>query len=109
MRIEARQIHFRENIGKWIGAADQIAVSLQIERGVQFGRAGYHQFRGRPRGQTRARVSQRLARTAVRAKNVIGGDATPAETAEDYGHRQCLAAELLSRRAITDLARSQLS
>ena len=51
VRIESRQVDFRKDVRKGIGAADEIGVLLNKKRGVQFSRAGHYKFRGRARGQ----------------------------------------------------------
>src|SRR6185369_4773065 len=96
----------------WICASEKIALFLQDERSVEFGRAGYDEFRGGPnRMQQRARSahsSQRLARATMRAENVVGSNPSTAKTAVDRLHLRGLATDNRGRQAVTDAARHQL-
>src|ERR1051325_5980184 len=107
LRIEPREIDFWKNVRERISAAQEIAVLLQVEGRVEFSRSGHHQFRGRPCAARTCAAGERLFRPAVRAKNIVGGDPAAAESAEDHGHSHSFAAELVSRRAETNLAGSQ--
>src|SRR6185436_9946641 len=91
-------------------APDEITIFLQKKRRVQLSRAGYDQLgRGarRQRG-TRVGARERLARSAVCAKDVVRSNPAAAKSAEDRGHGHGLAAQLISGNAITDLAGSEV-
>src|SRR5215813_4832918 len=92
-------------------ASKQIALFLEDERRVEFGGSGDDQLcRGSRSVQHRALADrdQRLSRTAVRAKNVVGCDATATKTAVDSGDLNSFAAEHRRGHAVTDLAVHQL-
>src|SRR5712692_1779447 len=107
LRIKARKVHFGKNIRQRIRASDQVAVLLQQERGVEFSSARHDELGSRARGvERRAGIAgaQRLARAAMRTKDVVGGNPAPAEPTKDHHRLHGLAAQLVKRRAITDLA-----
>src|SRR4029453_19233135 len=49
LRIKARKVDLRKDVRQRIGAPDEITISLQKKRRVQFSRAGDHQFRSSAR------------------------------------------------------------
>src|SRR5690242_2133031 len=83
-RIESRQIDFGKNVRVWIGASEQVTLFLQYERSIEFGGASDNEFRGGPRRmrqRTRCADSrQRLTCTAMRAEDIVSGNASATET-----------------------------
>src|ERR1700754_4572266 len=95
----------------WICASQQIALLLQDERRVEFGRSGHDEFRCGPhRVQHRALTcgDEWLTRATVRAENVVSSDASTAETAVDRLHLRGLAADVRRGYAVTDAPRHQV-
>ena len=81
-----------------VAAPDVVDFFLQEERRIKLGSSGDNQLRCRARVQqfrARSDSGQRLTRAAVSAKDIVGGDASAAETAEDHLGLNRLAAQLI--------------
>src|ERR1044072_6479032 len=74
-RIESRQIDLGEDLTVWSCPSKRVALLLQYERRIEFGRAGNNELRRRPRGmRQRTRCTnrrQRLPCAAARAEDVF--------------------------------------
>src|SRR6185369_3360061 len=95
-----------------IGASEQVAVFLENERRVELGGSGNDELRRRSHSmqqrRARADTSQRLSRTAVCTKHVVGCNATTAKAAVDRLHLHRLDACYRRGHSITDSSRQQL-
>src|ERR1700752_2509232 len=94
-----------------IGTTQQVAIFLKDERSIELSGAGDNQFCCRSDGVqhcTRADTGERLSRTAVSTKDVVGCNATTAKTTVDRLHLDRLVAQCRGGQSVTNFSVNQV-